>query len=145
MADTLERGARVTEVVQIPGWVRDELIAHAVAELPNEACGLLAGAGGRIEHVFRMVNADQSPMTYRLDPGEQFRVFDEIERRGWDLAAIYHSHTHTDAYPSPTDRRQALYPEAVYVLVSLKDPEAPVLRAFRIVDEKVEEREVRFA
>jgi proteasome lid subunit RPN8/RPN11 len=89
-----------------------------------------------------MTNADHSPLTYRLDPLEHLRTFDEIDERGWELAGIFHSHTHTEAYPSPTDRRLAFYPEATYVLVSLRDRAEPEIRAFRIVDGEVTEREV---
>jgi proteasome lid subunit RPN8/RPN11 len=131
------------EVVQIPLWIRDAIVAHAVKDAPKEACGLLAGRSGRIEHLFRMGNADDSPVTYRLEPTEQLRVFREIEDRGWELAGIYHSHTHTEAYPSATDRRQAFYPEAVHVVISLMDA-TPVVRAFRIRDEVVEECQTRF-
>ena len=130
-------------VIRIPAAIRDAIIEHAVAELPNEACGLLAG-NGRVEHFYPMTNADHSPLTYRLDPREQIRVFGEIEDRGWDLAGIVHSHTHTEAYPSPTDRAQAFYPEAAYVLVSLADRDAPVIRGFRILDGEVDERKVTF-
>src|SRR3712207_476473 len=84
--------------LRIPREARDEMLAHAFAELPNEACGLLAGPEGRIERFYSMANADHSDVTYRLDPREQLRVFNEIEDRGWDLVAIFHSHTHTEAY-----------------------------------------------
>jgi proteasome lid subunit RPN8/RPN11 len=84
-------------------------------------------------------------VTYRLDPKEQLEVFDEIEAQGWELRAIFHSHTHTEAYPSPTDRRQAFYPETAYLVVSLADRDVPVLRGFTIRDGEVEEREVRIS
>src|SRR5438093_9335198 len=119
------------------------MIEHAMAGLPNEACGLLAGRGGRVERFFPMRNADASRYTYRLDPKEQLRVFNHIEEQGLELTGIFHSHTHTEAYPSETDRRQAYYPEAHYVLVSLADDGAPVTRAFSIVDGRVQEQEVR--
>jgi proteasome lid subunit RPN8/RPN11 len=90
-----------------------------------------------------MRNADESPMTYRLDPGEQFRVFNQIQEKGWELQGIFHSHTHTQAYPSETDRRQAFYPEATYILLSLMDRANPVVRAFTILDGYIEEQEVR--
>ena len=61
-------------------------------------------------------------MTYRLDPKEQFQAFNEFDELGWELGGIFHSHTHTEAYPSPTDRAQAFYPEALYLLVSLARP-----------------------
>jgi proteasome lid subunit RPN8/RPN11 len=120
----------------------DEMIAHARAEYPNECCGLLAGRGDRVEYLFRGTNVDRSPYTYRLDPHEQLRFFKEIDARGLDLLGIYHSHTHSPAYPSRTDVARAYYPDAVYVIVSLQDAEAPVVRGFRIRDGAVTEEEV---
>jgi proteasome lid subunit RPN8/RPN11 len=131
-----------TRVIEIPADIREAMIAHAREGLPNEACGLLAGPDGRAERVFRMQNADNSPMTYRLDSAEQLRVFNEIEDKGWEIAAIYHSHTHTEAYPSETDRRQAFYPDAHYILVSLAEPD-PVVRAYTIRDGQIEEQELK--
>ncbi len=128
--------------IHIPQDIRDALVAHAFAELPNEACGLLAGPDGSIEHFFPMTNADHGRMTYRLDPKEQIRAFNEIEDKGWELACIFHSHTHTEAYPSQTDRNQAFYPDAFYLLVSLSDQDAPVLRGYTIRDGEVSEQEV---
>jgi proteasome lid subunit RPN8/RPN11 len=92
--------------------------------------------------VFPMKNADASPVTYRLDGKEQLRVFDEIDDQGWDLWAIYHSHTHSDAFPSETDIRLAFYPDARYILVSLADREEPVIRSFFITDGEVTEEEL---
>ena len=92
-----------------------------------------------------MRNADQSRTTYRLDPKDQFQVFSEIEDKGWELAGIFHSHTHTEAYPSETDRQQAFYPDAHYVLLSLADRSIPSLRAYAIVEGVVEEQEARIA
>ena len=132
-------------MITIPKELRDRMVEHAVAELPNEACGLLAGLDGSFVHFYPMTNADHSPVTYRLDPQEQIRVFDEIEDRGWQLGGIFHSHTHSQAYPSPTDRGQAFYPEAYYVLVSLADRDNPVIRGFTILDGEVEEQEVRIS
>jgi [CysO sulfur-carrier protein]-S-L-cysteine hydrolase len=133
---------RTRSVIEIPAGVRDRLIGHAISELPNEACGLLAG-NGRVESFYPMTNADHSPMTYRLDPKEQIKAFNEIEDAGWELIGIFHSHTHTEAYPSETDLRQAFYPEARYVLASLQDRNNPVLRAFTIRDGRIEEDEVK--
>lgn len=131
-------------MIEIPSQIKSEMIAHAIDGLPNEACGLLAGVGSRVERFFAMRNADDSPVTYRLDPKEQLHVFNEIEDRGWELLGIFHSHTHTEAYPSATDRRQAFYPEAHYVLVSLTDRDAPDLRAYTMRDGEVQEQEMRF-
>lgn len=130
-------------MIEIPADIRDRMVEHAVAALPNEGCGLLAGRDGRVERFYPMRNADQSRRTYRLDPKEQFQVFNEIEARGWELAGIFHSHTHTEAYPSETDRQQAFYPDAHHVLVSLADRGNPVLRAFTIIEGVVEEQEAR--
>ena len=89
-----------------------------------------------------MRNADASPATYRLDGLEQLRVFDEMDEQGWDLWAIYHSHTHSEAYPSETDVRLAMYPDARYILLSLQDREEPVLRSFWIRDGAITEEEL---
>jgi len=120
----------------------DEMVEHGVAAFPNEACGLLAGKDGRPVKFFAMSNQDASPASYRLDPKEQLTVFEKIDDEGWDLLGIFHTHTHSEAYPSETDLRQAFYPEALYLLMSLSDREKPVLRGFRIEDGEVTEDEV---
>ena len=130
-------------MIEIPADIRDQLVAHAIEGLPNEACGLLAGRGSRAERFYPMRNADDSPVTYRLDPKEQLVTFEEIEEKEWDIVGIFHSHTHTEAYPSETDRRQAFYPDAHYLLVSLQDRHNPVLRGFTIRDGVIAEQEVR--
>jgi proteasome lid subunit RPN8/RPN11 len=119
-----------------------EIVEQGLREFPNECCGVIAAEAGVPIKVFQMTNADASPATYRLDGLEQLRVFDELDERGWDLWAIYHSHTHSDAYPSETDVRLAFYPDARYILVSLTDREAPVLRSFFIVEGEVAEEEL---
>ena len=120
----------------------DEMVEHGLAAFPNEACGLLAGKEGRPVKFFAMANQDASPVSYRLDPKEQLTVFDEIDDEGWDLLGIFHTHTHSEAFPSETDQRQAFDPDALYLLMSLSDRTAPVLRGFRIVDGAVSEEEV---
>jgi len=123
----------------------DDMVEHGLAAFPNEACGLLAGKEGRPVKFFPMTNQDASPVSYRLDPKEQLRVFDEIEDEGWDLVAIFHTHTHSEAFPSDTDLRQAFYPEAIYLVMSLSDRSNPVLRGFRIDDGSIEEEELEIA
>ena len=120
----------------------DHIITQAREEAPNECCGMMGGRGEVVEEVFPGRNKDQSPKTYYMDPEDQFNADREIEKRGWELVGIYHSHPHTDAYPSKTDVARALYPDARYVIVSLRDPETPRLRAFRIVDGRITEEEV---
>ena len=121
----------------------DEMVDHGLAGFPNEACGLLAGKEGRPVKFFAMSNQDASPVSYRLDPTEQLRVFTELEDEGWDLLGIFHTHTHSEAYPSETDLKQAFYPEATYLVMSLSDRANPVLRGFTMQDGEVSEREVR--
>jgi proteasome lid subunit RPN8/RPN11 len=122
----------LTERLALPAALRDEIIAHARAEAPKEACGLIAGTGTGAARIIRCTNAHPAPVTrYTIDPREQLRAFREMEAKGEDLVAIYHSHPVTQPHPSPTDRAEAHYPDAFYVLVSLRDA-TPELRAFRI-------------
>lgn len=119
--------------------MRDEIVAHARAEAPKEACGLLAGRDGRPTRIIRCANVHPSPVTrYSIDPHEQLRAFRDMEANGEELLGIYHSHPVTQPYPSPTDRAEAHYPDAFYVLVSLRDA-TPELRAFRVRDGWVRE------
>jgi len=125
-----------------PKRFADEIIKHARAEVPNECCGLLAGKNGGVLEVFRCESTEKSPYRYYLDPKDQIRVMREMDRKGWELVGIYHSHTHTEAYPSKTDVELAFYPEALYFIVSVQDRHAPVIRAFRITDGQIGEEEV---
>ncbi|MFQ5826618.1 MAG: M67 family metallopeptidase [Dehalococcoidia bacterium] len=121
----------------------EEMIAHARAEAPHECCGLLAGSQGRVKHLYRARNADHSPVRYSLDPKELFGYIRDIEDRDWDLLGIYHSHTHTEAYPSATDVKLAFWPDSLYFIISLERPEEPYIRAFRILEGKIGEEELR--
>ena len=129
-------------MAELDGVFHKEIVEQALREFPNEACGVIAADSGVPVRVYPMTNADASPATYRLDGREQLLVFNELDERGWDLWAIYHSHTHSDAYPSDTDRRQAFYPDSRYLVLSLEDREDPLLRSFFIRDGKVEEEEL---
>jgi len=121
----------------------DEMVAHARQEAPNECCGIIAGKDGRAAKLFRATNAEASPYRYSVDPRDLFRIYRECEEKGWEFLAIYHSHTASEAYPSPTDVRLATWPEAYYVVVSLHDRQNPVVRAFRILEGAVSEEELR--
>jgi len=115
----------------------EELLAHAHAEVPNEACGLLAGdlASGLASRYLPARNAEASPLRYTVHPDDLVRIVFGIEDAGEDLVGIFHSHTHTPAIPSPTDLRSAQYPDAFYLLATLSDPDASpqaALRAWRI-------------
>jgi [CysO sulfur-carrier protein]-S-L-cysteine hydrolase len=138
------------DVMRIPSHIRDDMVAHARAQLPNEACGFLAGTSGRVERFYPVANRDGSPFTYLMDPAEQQRAQDDMDARGLDLLGVFHSHTGTAAFPSPTDVSRAywpdrdplsgehmlIFPETSYVIVSLADPDHPDVRSFRIVCEQ---------
>ena len=129
--------------MELDGVLFKEIAEHGLRAFPNEACGLVAGVDGIPVKFFPMRNLDASPVSYRLDPSEQLEVFDRIDAEGWDLLGIVHTHTHSEAYPSETDRKLAFYPEALYLVMSLADRERPVLRAFRIEDGDVREEELQ--
>ncbi|MBA3688008.1 MAG: M67 family metallopeptidase [Chloroflexi bacterium] len=117
----------------LPPSVADELMRHARAELPNEACGLLSGspANGRVSRFHPARNVEASPLRYNVHPEDLVRITFAIEDEGEELAAIFHSHTRSAAVPSATDRRTAMYPDAFYLLASLADPDARPARALR--------------
>jgi proteasome lid subunit RPN8/RPN11 len=116
----------------------DEMVAHARADLPNECCGMVGGRDGEATEVIRVINAAASPLRYEMDPQGQYDALKAIEGGGGELLAIYHSHTKSAAYPSQTDVNQAVaWPEQVYVIVSLADPEAPEVKAYLLRDLKI--------
>ncbi len=121
----------------------DEMIAHAIEEAPNECCGIIAGKDSRATKLFPAINAESSPYRYSVEPKDLLRIFRECEANDWSFLVIYHSHTASEAYPSPTDVRLAFWPEARYVLVSLADKDRPVVRAFRILDGQVTEEPIQ--
>lgn len=132
--------ARIKDRFDLDRATYEALVAHARNDLPFEVCGLLAGQAARVVKRWRIPNAARSMTFYNMDPKAMLRAMNEMDDNDWSLLAIYHSHTHTEAFPSPTDVELAFYPEAVYLIVSLQDPENPVVRAFDIVDEAITER-----
>jgi len=118
--------------MKLPRPLAEEIIAHAIADLPNECCGMISGAGREATKVHRAANSEGSPFMYVMDPLEQLRIMDAIDESGDDLLAIYHSHTRSAAYPSRTDVELAFFPETLYLIVSIADRDAPVIRAFRL-------------
>ncbi|GLW63579.1 peptidase [Actinomadura rubrobrunea] len=123
----------------------DKIVAHARADHPDEACGVIAGPIGsdRPTRFIAMTNAERSPTFYRFDSMEQLKVWREMDDRDEEPVVIYHSHTATEAYPSRTDVSYASEPNAHYVLVSTRDPEEIEFRSFRIVDGEITEEEVK--
>jgi proteasome lid subunit RPN8/RPN11 len=131
-------------MLTISAELRDKIVAHARADHPDEACGVIAGPAGsdRPERFIAMLNAERSPTFYRFDSLEQLRVWREMDDSGEEPVVIYHSHTSTEAYPSRTDISYASEPGAHYVLVSTREPAADEFRSFRIIDGQVSEEEV---
>jgi proteasome lid subunit RPN8/RPN11 len=141
----------MAESLVFPVALRQELIAHAREGDPDEVCGILAGRDGQVSRVFRVNNtadsvsadsgvfrdresgvasAGRKPVHYYMDPRDQLRVYNEVDDLGLDVIGYYHSHTHSEARPSPTDVRLATDLTPYYVLVSLVEP--PTVRAWRI-------------
>jgi proteasome lid subunit RPN8/RPN11 len=118
------------------------MISHARKEAPAEACGILAGRDGRVLRLYKARNANRSPVSYALNPDQQYRIFKDIEDRGLHLVGIYHSHPSSPATPSNIDVEQAYYPESSYVVISLANPSEPQVRAFRITDGGVAEEDL---
>lgn len=137
--------------------VREEMVAHAVAGLPYEACGLFAAERGaaeqgasekgvaEISQFYPMKNAAASQMIYQLDGKENLEVEVLAEDAGLEIIGVMHSHTHTPAYPSPTDVADALrfdpFGMMHFIIVSLEHEE-PYLRSFKIKDGEIAEEEV---
>jgi [CysO sulfur-carrier protein]-S-L-cysteine hydrolase len=145
--------------MRIPKEIYDQLLEHAREEAPNECCGLVGGQNGDATTVYRARNAEASPLRYNLDPTDQIRIYGEMEDKGEELAAIYHSHTASAAYPSQTDINLALmdrregdklvgqepvFPGVIYLIASLAEGEEP-LRGFEITDDGVTEVDLTIA
>ena len=129
-------------MLRIPKKIIDEMILDAIDDLPNEACGQVNGKNNKPFTVNRVKNVAASPYRYSMDPLTMLKLEQAREKTGEDLFAIYHSHVASEAYPSPTDIRQAffppgqfdrepMFPECFYILVSLAQ-DRPEVRAFKI-------------
>ena len=130
-------------MLRLPPDVYDEMVAHCIACLPEEGCGLLAAPPGTpdVQRCYPTRNVEASARLYTVDPLQHLKADQDAEARGLEIVGVFHSHTHTEAYPSPTDVAQAPDPGWHYVLVSLKEAE-PIVRSYRIVDHEVTEETV---
>lgn len=149
-------------VLTIPRQILDDMIAHARALDPFECCGLLGGKDGIVLQHYRITNTvakdvqatevfdaanvkqlsslsktARAEVAYFMDPKEMLGAFKDMRSRGIDLTVIYHSHTHSPAYPSKTDIGLAYYPEAAYIIISLENKARPDVRAYHIQDRQV--------
>lgn len=117
----------------------DRMVEHARQELPNESCGMLGGRDGTATSLHLLDNAEASPFRYSISPTDLFATVQKIEDAGEELIAIYHSHTKSEAYPSQTDVNLAGWPDSVYLIVSLRDADAPEVRGFWIREGRISE------
>jgi proteasome lid subunit RPN8/RPN11 len=118
----------------------DQIVAHALENREQESCGMLAGRDGRVVQIHRAHNVAETPRTrFTMDPHDIQKISDEIDAAGMDLLGFYHSHTHTQAYPSDTDRADwpaRWYPDAYCLICSIMEEDRPVIRAFKIDEDK---------
>lgn len=127
--------------LMIPENVYQRMINHCMEERPLEACGLLVGEAGLVTAGYATDNQHRSPVIYKVDDLQLLEVDREIRNDRQEIIAIYHSHVNTEPVPSRTDIEQATWPEAFYVIVSLKE-RRPKVRAWRIVDRQVTEHQI---
>jgi proteasome lid subunit RPN8/RPN11 len=130
--------------IRMPHVFRDQMIEHAVRELPNECCGVLLGKEVTASQVVPMRSAPPAPDAYFMDPLQQVEVFTAMEERGESLLGIYHSHPGGPAEPSGADRQLAFHPEVVYIIISLADQQRPELKAFVLHNRCFEEISIEY-
>ncbi len=148
--------------LKIPQAILDDMVAHARELDPYECCGLLAGKDGVVAHQYRITNTvardrraedvfeeanvkqlrtlaatTRAEVAYFMDPKEMLAAFKDMRTSNLDLLAIYHSHTHSPAYPSTTDIGLAYYPDATYLIISLEHQQLPEVHAYWIKDKQV--------
>jgi proteasome lid subunit RPN8/RPN11 len=119
----------------------DEIVAHARAGLPDEACGIVSGVAATATRFHPAVNGDKSPFRYSIDAQDLLRIVTDIDDAGEELLAIYHSHTRSPAFPSRTDVDLAFWPDAAYLIVSLAGDPAD-LKAFTIREGRIARRQL---
>lgn len=145
MAEIIVPGSPVLELQQTH-WL--EMRSHILRNLPEEACGFVAGlplesrAGWRSISVLPVTNMLHSPVRYKLEPHEHLAAFEQIDRQSWELAAIFHSHPGGPSYPSATDLVESAYPDTIYLIWSPENNEW-VCRAFSIRELAYQQVELR--
>lgn len=132
----------MSETLSLPAAMREEIVAHSRELAPRECCGVIVGPPGVPAELHRLTNLESGVDRYLVDDDELYALSRANDERGWDFVAIYHSHPVSVAFPSKTDRELAFWEDAVYVICSLQHPDAPILRAFRIVADAVTEVEL---
>ncbi len=124
-------------MLRIPKTIYQEMLEHARREWPLECCGILSGKEKTVQKAFELKNTEESPVLYSMSPQDQIKVFEEMEKDSMEMIAIYHSHPKTIPFPSETDVKLAFYPDVSSVIISLKEEENPVMKAFQIRKEAI--------
>jgi proteasome lid subunit RPN8/RPN11 len=132
----------MTSRIQFPASMWDQIVDHARREEPRECCGVIVGPAGEFRELHEMTNTYEGVDFYEPEPNQLFQVYREADARGWEFSAIYHSHPVSVAYPSQRDVEHAGWPDSIYIICSLEKPEAPYLRAFKIVDGEIAELKI---
>jgi proteasome lid subunit RPN8/RPN11 len=125
--------------LEIPTYIFEQILEQAKAQLPIEACGILAGNNIKVKKLYKMTNVDQSSTHCMMDPSEQFEVARDIRSANLKILAIYHSHPATPARISDEDIRLALTPDVIYLIVSLQNADNPTVKGFLIEEGNVTE------
>jgi proteasome lid subunit RPN8/RPN11 len=124
----------------LPEEMRQAIVDHARRDAPRECCGIIAGRDGSPVRLYSTRNIAEGNALYEIDPAELIELeFHTMPAEKTELVAIYHSHPVSPAYPSATDLALAFWPDAVYIICSLADPERPVVRGFLMRDGEVTE------
>jgi len=129
-------------MVRIPKTIFQEMVDHAKREWPLECCGILGGKDKTVQKSFELRNTEKSPVLYSMSPREQMKVFEEMEKESMKMVAIYHSHPHTIPFPSETDVKLTFYPDVSSIIISLKEEENPMVKAFQIGKEAIYVEEI---
>jgi len=124
-------------MIRIPRSIYQKMIDHARREDPVECCGILGGKDETVQKSFEIKNVESSSVQFLMDPQEQFNAFEVMENSSMEMVAIYHSHPHTIPFPSETDVQKTFDPEMPSVIISLKEKDEPVVKAFRILKEAI--------
>jgi len=124
-------------MIRIPKFIYEKMVDHAKKEWPLECCGILSGREKTVEKAYELTNEERSSVRYSMSPREQVRVFEEMEKESIDMIAVYHSHPHTIPFPSETDVKLAFYPEVASIIISLKEEQNPMVKAFQIGKEAI--------
>ena len=132
---------RARDPLLVPSDALQAIIGHAYDGYPLEACGLLVGTGSAVRRFVPCTNSDASARVYSIPPRELLRAERAAEDDGLAVIGVFHSHTHSEPYPSPTDVEQAPDPDWHYVIVGLKR-EAPETRSYQIRDGAISEERV---